>query len=42
MNLWSILLTEDGSEHNCPQTVTIAFDASRKAFLQSVTDKKVD
>jgi hypothetical protein len=25
-----------------PQTVTIAFDASRKAFLQSVTDKKVD
>ena len=35
-------ITEDGGEHSCSQTVTIAFDANRKAFVQSVTDKKVD
>ena len=35
-------ITEDGGGHSCSQTVTIAFDANRKAFLQSVTDKKVD
>ena len=34
-------ITEDGGG-NCSQTVTIAFDANRKAFVQSVTDKKVD
>ena len=35
-------LTEDGNEHNCSQTVTVGFDANRKAFVQSVKDKKVD
>jgi hypothetical protein len=35
-------ITEDGGGHSCSQTVTIAFDANRKAFVQSVTDKKVD
>lgn len=35
-------ITEDGGEHSCSQTVTIAFDPNRKAFVQSVTDKKVD
>jgi hypothetical protein len=34
-------ITEDGGG-SCSQTVTIAFDANRKAFVQSVTDKKVD
>lgn len=34
-------ITEDGGG-NCSQTVTIAFDANRKAFVQSVTDKKAD
>jgi hypothetical protein len=34
-------ITEDGGG-NCSQTVTIAFDPNRKAFVQSVTDKKVD
>jgi hypothetical protein len=34
-------ITEDGGG-NCSQTVTIAFDANRKAFVQSVTDKKVN
>jgi hypothetical protein len=34
-------ITEEGGG-NCSQTVTIAFDANRKAFVQSVTDKKVD
>jgi hypothetical protein len=34
-------ITEDGGG-NCSQTVTIAFDANRKALVQSVTDKKVD
>jgi len=34
-------ITEDGGG-NCSQTVTIAFDANRKAFVQSVTDKKVE
>jgi len=35
-------ITEDGGGHSCSQTVTIAFDANHKAFVQSVTDKKVD
>jgi hypothetical protein len=35
-------ITEDGGGHSCSQTVTIAFDANRKAFVQSVADKKVD
>lgn len=35
-------LTEGGNEHNCSQTVTIAFDANHKASVQKVTDKKVD
>jgi hypothetical protein len=35
-------ITEDGGGHSCSQTVTIAFDANRKAFVQSVTDKKAD
>jgi hypothetical protein len=35
-------MTEDGGGHSCSQTVTIAFDANRKALVQSVTDKKVD
>jgi hypothetical protein len=35
-------MTEDGGGHSCSQTVTIAFDANRKAFVQSVTDKKAD
>jgi hypothetical protein len=34
-------ITKDGGG-SCSQTVTIAFDANRKAFVQSVTDKKVD
>jgi len=34
-------ITEDGGG-SCSQTVTIAFDPNRKAFVQSVTDKKVD
>jgi len=34
-------ITEDGGG-SCSQTVTIAFDPNRKAFVQSVTDKKVN
>jgi hypothetical protein len=34
-------ITEDGGG-SCSQTVTIAFDANRKASVQSVTDKKVN
>jgi hypothetical protein len=34
-------ITEDGGG-SCSQTVTIASDAKRKAFVQSVTEKKVD
>jgi len=35
-------ITEDGGGHSCSQTVTVAFDANRKASVQSVTDKKVN
>jgi len=35
-------ITEDGGGHSCSETVTVAFDANRKASVQSVTDKKVN
>jgi hypothetical protein len=35
-------MTEDGGGHSCSQTVTITFDAHNKAFVQTVTDKKID
>jgi hypothetical protein len=35
-------LTDDENGHHCSETVTIAFDANRKASIESVKNKKID